>query len=153
MQPENIESDSWQDVVGINAIPGSINEHHRVLQEDGCTESRDDGGQPWGFTQGTIGDPVEQGSHHGHQAHNHQGKNHGAPEGADVVGECQRGQKSQSEVGSEGEHIAVSEIDQLQNAVYHGIAQGDQGVNGSYGQSIGQLLKKLFHQGVFAVRQ
>ena len=39
----------------------------------------------------------------------------------------------------------MGKIDQLENTVYHGVAQGDQGVYATHRQTVGELLSKQFH--------
>ena len=41
---------------------------------------------------------------------------------------------------SQHEDIAMSEIDEAQNAVDHGVAQSDEGVEGAEGKSVDDLL-------------
>jgi hypothetical protein len=38
-------------------------------------------------------------------------------------------QDDQADEGARGEKLAVGEIDELDNAVHHGIAQGDEGID------------------------
>ena len=48
-----------------------------------------------------------------------------------------------SHVGAKHEYVAVSEIDQPQNAIDHGVAQRNQCVGAALGDTVDDLLKKL----------
>jgi hypothetical protein len=43
------------------------------------------------------------------------------------------------------EHLAVGEVDQADDAVDHGVAQGDQGIHAAQHQAVDDLLEKDVH--------
>ncbi|MNM78943.1 hypothetical protein D3C81_908630 [compost metagenome] len=45
------------------------------------------------------------------------------------------------------QHIAVGKIDNAQNAVHHGVTQGDQRINAAEHQSVDGLLYQRIHRG------
>jgi hypothetical protein len=46
--------------------------------------------------------------------------------------------------------FTVGEVDQLDDTVYHGVAQRDQGVQASQGDAVDQLLNEIFHRNRFS---
>ena len=56
------------------------------------------------------------------------------------------GQEQHRHKGAAHVDFPLGEIDQAQNAIDHGIAQGDEGINTAGGQAVDQLLEK--HQDV-----
>ena len=51
----------------------------------------------------------------------------------------------QAQIGTDGEQVAVSEVDELENTVDHGVAQGHECVDATDGESVEKLLKEEFH--------
>jgi hypothetical protein len=51
------------------------------------------------------------------------------------------------EAGKRTDHedVTVGEVDELQEAIDHAVAESDQGVDRSQGKSIDQLLEELMH--------
>jgi len=48
-------------------------------------------------------------------------------------------------VHAQCEDVGVGEVDELQDAVHHRVAQGDEGIQGADGQSINKGLQQLRH--------
>jgi hypothetical protein len=95
--------------------------------------------------QGSIGRPVQDGTDGRQHPHDHDGHQENADHGTIELGQSQGGQNGQPQVGADGEQVPVSEIDELEHPVHHGVAQGDQGIDPSHGEPVGKLLKKLLH--------
>ena len=77
-----------------------------------------------GFSHGPVGQQLHQ---HSHTGADDNGGNHRQP-----AGEAQAqhdGDAEKQGVAAHHDEVAVSEVDELDNAVDHGIAQGDQGVD------------------------
>jgi hypothetical protein len=51
----------------------------------------------------------------------------------------------ESHHGADHHHFAMREVDQLDDAVHHGVAQSDHGVHASCGEAIHQLLQESIH--------
>src|SRR5262245_30383398 len=58
------------------------------------------------------------------------------------AGVLQRQEDFHTDKGADHENLAVREIDELQNAVYHGVAQSNQGVHEPQDESVEQDLRK-----------
>ena len=54
----------------------------------------------------------------------------------------QRIHHRQRDHGADHHHFAVGEVDQLEDAVHHGVAQRDQGVDAAQHQAVDELLEK-----------
>jgi hypothetical protein len=112
-----------------------------ILQEKSHPQGGDDRGDPGGLAQGTVGQPLdghpqERGEDHAEQQgageDQHQGQTQGQPQ--------QEGGPGQAEVGAHHEDVAVGEVDHGEDAVHHGVAQGDEGVNAPQLQGVQDVL-------------
>jgi hypothetical protein len=56
-----------------------------------------------------------------------------------IVKHIDRGERDH---GTHHEHVAMREVDDAQNPVHHGVAEGDDGVNATKNKSIDDLLNK-----------
>jgi hypothetical protein len=57
----------------------------------------------------------------------------------------QRHEKDEGDEGGEHEHVAMGEIDHADDAEHHGVADGDEAVDGAQRDAVDQLLDKIFH--------
>ena len=57
----------------------------------------------------------------------------------------QQGGDAEADVGADHEDIAVGEVEQHQDRVDHGVAQGDQGVEAAPLQGVDHVLEKIGH--------
>ncbi len=64
--------------------------------------------------------------------HQEQGQMQGQPQQEDGAG--------QAEIAAHHEDVAVGEVDHGENAVHHGVAQGDEGVNAPQLQGVQDIL-------------
>src|SRR5205823_6553323 len=46
---------------------------------------------------------------------------------------------------AQGEHVAVSEVDELEDAVDEGVTEGDEGVEAAHGDSVDERLDEVGH--------
>ncbi|CUW40678.1 protein of unknown function [Magnetospirillum sp. XM-1] len=116
-----------------------------ILQDDGYADGRDQRRQPGGRAQRAIGHPLgspapQRGQPHGGDQGEHQGQRH---RGAEHRGCRQEGDQR----NERAHHVdrAMGEIDHAQHAVNHGVAKGDQTIDGAQRQSVYQLLEKILH--------
>ncbi|MGX1253409.1 hypothetical protein RKD48_005920 [Streptomyces ambofaciens] len=107
-------------------VPGP----HRLLQGEGETDRGDQGREPGCAAQGAIGEPFRPdgdggGDDHCADEHQGQGDQHGGAVGQDVHVDRERAE------GAGHEDLAVGEVDELDDAVDHCVADGDKPVHGS----------------------
>lgn len=118
----------------------AVDEHDRVLEDDGRAKGGHHGARPVGLAQRAVGHPLQRDAEQGHQTeHDDHHKPHRRT--ASMLPERAAGHKqSHSEIRPDGENVAVREVDQLQHAVYHRIAERDEGINAAHGKAIDELL-------------
>lgn len=107
-------------------VPGP----YRLLQGQGEADGGDEGGQAWCGAQGAVGEPFRSdcdgdGDEDGADEHERQGDPHGG-----AVGEYVQIDRERAE-GPGHEDLAVGEVDELDDAIDHRVADGDQPVHGS----------------------
>ncbi len=132
--------------MGIDPEFGSVDEHDRVLEEDGRSQGGYHGSQTVGSPQGFVGDPFQDDSDDGHQAHDHEGQDQDTDDRTEGLGQSHGRKQGESQIGTDGEQVPVGEVDQLHDPVDHGVPKGDEGVNSPHSQSVGQLLEKKLHK-------
>ena len=101
-------------------------------EEDGDADGRDERRQSRRFPQGAIGDPLDH--HPQHHAGDH-GDEHGQKEVHLELGHHQEPHKRPGH-----EDLAMGEVDQGDDPVDHGVAQGDECVGGAKGDAVDELL-------------
>ena len=69
------------------------------------------------------------------------GSRHAGAEGQEEI-DLPGGQEQDRHKGPEHIDLSLGEVDQAQDAIDHGVAQGDQGVNTAGGETVEQLLEK-----------
>ena len=133
--------------MGIGLVIDALTEHHAVGKENGHPQGRKEQSESARPSQGSVGDSFK-----GHCEKN--AVEHGEEKGQeqpqdgvlfqDAPG-LQKRKRNDADVTSGGKDLPMSKIDQLNNAVNHGITQGDQCINGTQGQSVKNLLEKYIH--------
>ena len=108
--------------VGLQHGPGLAREDHhgQALDEEGDGDGADERRDPGRVTQGPVGHAFH---HHPQQA--------GAEDGDDgghAPGPAKGESAEKNEVSPDHQDVAVGKVDQAQNAVDHGVANGDQRV-------------------------
>ncbi len=112
---------------------------HPVFQEERYADGRDQSSDPGRMPHGPIGnpfndDPCQSCTDHG----NYQGRQKGQPGFGD-------GHKT--DVGPQHVNIPVSEVDEFDDPIDHGISQGNQSIDTAQGYPIDNLLGKLMGKG------
>ena len=111
-----------------------------MLEDDGRAKGGHHGGKAVGLAQRTVGHPLQRDAEQGHQTeHDDHHKPH-RQYGRHASGEAAGHKQSHSEIRPDGENVAVREVDQLQHAVHHRIAERDEGINATHGKAIDELL-------------
>ena len=113
--------------------PAAPDDHGQVLQEDRHADGGDERGEPGRLAKGAVGDDVEQHADAG-RGHDRQQHGHGQRQA--------HADKGHGEKRPEHVNLAMGEIDQFDDAVNHGVAHGDQGVDQPQGESVDELLFK-----------
>ena len=138
--------------IRIDVNARAVDQHNRVLEKDGRAQGRNHGRETTGIAQGAVGRALQQKAEQRHQqAHHDEDRQHGQGQ-RQHAGEITAHQKGQAQIGADGEQIAVREVDELEHAVDHGVAQGHQRVNAAHGKAVQKLLKKLFHAIQYSVK-
>ena len=115
----------------------------QVFQKQAHGNGGDQGGHVGAFlAHRAVGDEL---CAHAHQGAYRDGGQHGGP-GRQSQAQHQRNGKDHG-VAAHHDEIAVGEVDEADDAVYHGVAQGDQGVNAAQAQPHDQGLDKCTHWG------
>lgn len=140
VQPEDIERQRGNEVFRVDVDARAVDEHDRVLEDDGRAKGGHHGGKAVGLAQRTVGHPLQRDAEQGHQTeHDDHHKPH-RQYGRHASGEAAGHKQSHSEIRPDGENVAVREVDQLQHAVHHRIAERDEGINATHGKAIDELL-------------
>ena len=105
---------------------GGPNQLGGVLQEVADADGRDQHRQAGSAPQGLIGQSLNQDAQQ--RAHHHSRQNGHKYRQPQIVGHAE------GNVSSHHDDITMGEIQHLGNAVHHGIAQGNDGVNGAHGK-------------------
>ena len=117
-----------------------------VLQEKTDAERGDDGRDAGRLPQRLVGCPLDQHADAGNAEHGEeQRRNEREPE---------QGRENEAEKCAHHEEIAMGEVDHGEDAVDHGVAEGDQGIDAPELQRIQNLLEEIGHQtGLSSVTQ
>ena len=115
--------------------------HRHGLQQDRNADTRDQRREARGVAQSTVGKAFHGHRQQGADGHgNHQGNaelqqlRHMREGGVQGVHGGERGERA------DHQNIAVSKVNNAQNAIHHGIAQRDQRVDASQHHTVDQLL-------------
>ena len=131
--------------VGIDVDARAVDKHERVLEEDGRAKGADHGGKASRMAQGPVGHALEQIADDGHEHGHHDADQKDCGEGGKDACQVAAHKQGQAQIGTDGEQVAVSEVDELENTVDHGVAQGHECVDATDGESVEKLLKEEFH--------
>ena len=115
-----------------------------VGEQEGNTDRGDQHGQLGLIPQGTVSEQLDQYAKNRADQHGpEQDSSRGHPRiGQEVM---DPGSRVEAGKGADHQNIAVSEVDKLQEAVNHAVAECDQGIDHPKGETIDQLLKELMH--------
>src|SRR5690606_24399044 len=116
---------------------------HPVLKKNRHADGRNQRHQSWPATQRCIRDffdcvAVYAGNDDGHHQHD---KNNDRQRQAAIDPYGRQG--NQAHIGTDHVDLAMCEVDHADNAVHHGVANGDERVNGAERQAVKQLLRQL----------
>jgi len=137
---------------GQRAAAPERHRHHEGLQQDGDADRRDQRCQPRRIAQAAVGDAFDQDIHqHGHRNRPDDGDRqlHSARQAGEAA--VQQAQDGQADHGADHQHVAVGEINQVEHAVHHGVAEGHQRIHAAQHQSIEDLLDESFHSCLFRI--
>jgi len=132
---------------GIGLEARTPDHHDGVLQEDGRAQGGHHHREPACPVHGAVGQALH---HHTDERYADGGRDdrhEDRPPEAEVDGEegSSEDEHGVPQVRTEGEEVAVGEVDQLQHPVHHGVAQGDQGVERADGQPVDDLFQDNLH--------
>ena len=109
----------------------ALAQSHPVLQEDGHADGRDQRHEARALAHRLIGHLFDhQAIDAGDEDGDHQHQADDGPDGQAALRAHSR-KRDESDIGPEHVDVTVGEIDHADDAVDHGVANGDQGVNGS----------------------
>jgi hypothetical protein len=117
----------------VDLARNGLEEHDgHVLQKKGNADGADQGRDAGRVAQWTVGDAIDQDAdaRDGDDRNDH---GHGP-------GQVKKGDAPEHEIGPEHEDFAVREVDQPQDAVDHGVADGDERVEAAQGQAVQEVL-------------
>ena len=102
----------------------------QVFQHKAHGNGGDEAGQVVaGFPDGPVGQQLHQ---HAHTGTDHDGRHHRQPAGDPRCHHQRNGEKQR--ITAHHDEVAVGEVDELDDTVDHGVAQGDQGIHASQTQ-------------------
>ena len=125
-----------------------------IFQEESHAQGGDHRRDPGGLAQGAVGQafdghPQHRGQQHaegqGPQKDHHHGQMKRQAQQEDGPG--------QAEVGPHHEDVAVGEVDHGEDAVNHGVAQGDEGVDAPQLQGVQDILGQELEHGFIPMSQ
>ena len=145
LRPNRLDRHLRQNVLGVHLVARSVDEHERVLEEDGGTEGRDHRREARRGPQWPVGGALQDDPDEADEAHHHGREHEDTHHRAQAILQEERGEQGQPEVGAVGEEVAVGEVDELQDPVHHGVAEGDERVDAADGEAVGELLEELLH--------
>ena len=125
---------------------GQTGEDHdgQTFEEEGNSDGADECRDSGGVTQGAVGDLVHEhaesggtddGHHHGHRP-----------------GQAEKRGAVENEIRAQHQDIAVGEVDEAQDAVHHGVADGDEAIERTQREGIEKVLEEQFqsHEGTLS---
>ena len=101
-------------------------------------ERRDDGRDPGRLAQRLVGQPLD--------GHAQEGRPQHAESRVGTKGELEEEHGEKAEKGAHHEEVAVGKVDHGQDAVDHGVAQGDQGIDAAELEGVQYLLEEVAHR-------
>ena len=115
---------------------GKTREHHHgeAFKEEGNGNGADERGNAGSVAQGAVGYLVHE---HAERGGTQNGHHHGHGPGQTE----QRG-AVENKVRAEHQNVAVGEVDEAQNAVHHGVADGDEAVQRTQRQRVEEVLEE-----------
>ena len=129
-QPQGLEGDDAGIVLGA----GGPDELGGVLQEIADANGRDQHRQAGGSPQRLIGQSLDEHAQHGTYRHSRQdGDHHRQPQ---VIGDAE------GNVSAHHDDVAVGEVQHFGNAINHGVAQGDDGIDAAQADPVDQEIEK-----------
>jgi hypothetical protein len=128
----------------------SFPQERHVLEHERHADGRDQRREPGGAPQRSIGHPIDGhveggGGQHGEREDERQ-QRHEVP-AVQRPGHAEQGEPGEGDVEAQHEDVAVREVDQLDDAVDHRVAERDQGEDGAAGQPVDRLLDQDFPPG------
>ena len=130
------DGDDADEPLGLMHGSGQTGEDHhgQTFEEEGNGDGADERGNARSVAQGAVGDFVHEdaeggGTQNGH----HHGRGPGQTEERGAV---------EDEVRAEHEDVAVGEVDEAQDAVHHGVADGDEAVQRTERQRVEKVLEE-----------
>ena len=132
---------------GVGLVVGLPDDHGQRLQQDGHANRSDQGCQLGAIAQRPVGDLLDDEVQRGGD---HAGDQQGDDQN-DEAGCAGHGLLHQSDDGPTGQcsdhhHLAVGEVDQVDDAVHHGVPQCDQRIHAAEHQPIDDLLYQNIHK-------
>ena len=127
--PTDVQGVAWQQG-GVGLVVGLPDDHGQGLQQDGHADGGDQGREFGAVAQRAVGDFLnDKVQRCGHHTGNEQGHHQNQP--ARGVGHALFHQADHGPAGERPNHhhLAVGEVDQVDDAVDHGVAQRNQGVH------------------------
>ena len=107
---------------------GAEQQQGQALQKDRGADGADQGHQGMGPPERPEGHPLQD---HAQNA----GGRHARGKGQEKI-DLAGGQEQHRDKGPEHVNLTLGEVDQAQDAVNHGVAQGDEGVNAAGGEAV-----------------
>lgn len=123
-------------------VPEALNEPHQVLEEEAHPDGRHQGHEAVGgapAAEGPVGHALHQ---DGGEARHRRPHHHGHQEEEVAVGD-QGGEVAEDlhpGHGPDHEDLGVGEVDELQDAIDHGVPQGDHGVDEAQDEAVKEHL-------------
>ena len=148
-QPADLQRRAGDDLDGRErqlALGARVEQPDRLLEEDRDADGGDERCQPWRVPQRAVGEPLHdhRDGDRGDDRAEHHDRQH--PEGQGALEE--RAPGGEGPEGADHEDLAVGEVDQLDDAVDHRVADRDQRVQRPEGQPVDQLLEELVHAAI-----
>jgi hypothetical protein len=136
------------------SFTGPDDDLHQVLEDQRDADRGDQRGHTRGAAEGPVGEPLDghvDRAHHGHADGQGRDEDRAKDErlrdravGQVQPEEVERGrearQEEQADERSDHEHVAVGEVDQLDDPVDHRIAEGDEGIDRAEHERVADLL-------------
>ncbi|MDT4872391.1 hypothetical protein FQZ97_1075700 [compost metagenome] len=120
---------------------GFPDDHGKGLQQQRHADGRDQRGQTRGIAQWPVGQLLDRVVERGADHHrDHRGKHQDQPQrhaGRGVAHDADDGPAGER---AHHEHVTVREVDQSDDAVHHGVAQGNQRIHAAQNQTVDDLL-------------
>ena len=111
--------------------------HHDVLEQERHADRRDEHRDARRVAQRAVREPLDRDTEQGGHRHGDEDRGHDGDAERDGI---------ESEVRADHVDVAVREVDELDDAVDHRIAERDERVDAAEGYSVNQLLENLLHE-------